>query len=109
MHALRTRDRREPANLVTLTLTSKGETVQAATMAREQLDTAAVAERLGISAASVRRYMMADRAQYGFPPPDGHIGRSPWWWSTTIDKWGKQRPGKGAGAGRPRRTTANGS
>jgi hypothetical protein len=83
--------------------------VEAATMAREQLDTAAVAARLEVTPASVRRYMMADRAQYGFPAPDGHIGRSPWWWSTTIDKWNKHRagnPGRGGaqpGAGRPRK------
>ena len=75
--------------------------------AREQLDTAAVAQRLGITPASVRRYMMADRAHYDFPQPDGHIGRSPWWWSTTIDRWRKKHPAGGGGAqpgaGRPRK------
>jgi hypothetical protein len=27
------------------------------------------------------------------PPPDGFVGRSPWWWSTTLDGWA--RPGRG--------------
>jgi hypothetical protein len=70
-------------------------------VAREMLDTAGVAARLGVKTETVRRYMMADRAQYGFPEPDGQVGQSKWWWSTTIDRWVRSRPGKGAGAGRP--------
>jgi hypothetical protein len=70
---------------------------------RVQLDTTGVGERLGIDAASVRRYSVADRSKYGFPEPDGHIGRSPWWWSDRIDEWAASRPGRGAGAGRPRK------
>jgi hypothetical protein len=70
-----------------------------------QLDTAAVAGRLDDTPATVRRYMKADRAQYGFPAPDGRLGRSPWWWSGTIDEWVKGRPGMGAGAGRPKKVT----
>lgn len=75
---------------------------------RVQLDTAAVADRLQVTPSTVRRYMMADRARYGFPDPDGRLGRSPWWWSTTIDKWVKGRPGQGAGAGRPKKAPSDG-
>ncbi len=71
----------------------------------EQLDTKGVAELLGVSPTTVTRYRAADRAKYGFPEPDGHIGGRPWWWSTAIEKWEKSRPGMGAGAGRPRKTT----
>ncbi len=69
-----------------------------------QMDTAAVALHLGVSRDTVTRYQQPDRAQYGFPEPDGRIGGRPWWWSTTIEAWEAQRPGKGAGAGRPPRT-----
>jgi hypothetical protein len=68
-----------------------------------QLDTAGVGALLGIDPASVRRYMVADRDRYGFPAPDGRIGRSPWWWASTIEAWVAGRPGQGAGAGRPRK------
>lgn len=74
-------------------------------MARTQLDTSAVADLLGVSPETVTRYQSADRARYGFPEPDGRIGGRPWWWSTTITKWQRTRPGKGAGAGRPSKST----
>lgn len=74
--------------------------------ATTMLDQAAVAARLGVTPASVQRYRAADRSQYRFPDPDGYLGRTPWWWSTTIDTWAASRPGKGAGAGRPRRKPA---
>ena len=72
---------------------------------RVQLDTVGVGERLGISAVSVRRYMVADRDKYSFPQPDGYLGRTPWWWSDTIDGWAAARPGRGVGGGRPRKAT----
>jgi len=72
---------------------------------RVQLDTVGVGERLGISAVSVRRYMVADRDKYSFPQPDGYLGRTPWWWSDTIDEWAAARPGRGVGGGRPRKPT----
>lgn len=75
--------------------------------ARQQLDTAAVAELLGVSPSTVTRYQQADRARYGFPEPDGRIGGRPWWWSTTITTWQKDRPGQGwpKGTSRPPRKT----
>lgn len=68
------------------------------------LDQAAVAARLGVTRETVQRYRAADRDKYRFPEPDGHLGRTPWWWCSTIDSWAAARPGKGAGAGRPRKT-----
>jgi hypothetical protein len=68
-----------------------------------QLDRDAVAARYGIRPSTVTRYMHPDRARYKFPPPDGRIGGHPWWYETTLDAFDKIRPGKGAGAGRPRK------
>jgi predicted DNA-binding transcriptional regulator AlpA len=69
-----------------------------------QLDQTAVAARLGVTRATIQRYRSADRGKYGFPEPDGMIGRTPWWKPETIDAWAANRPGKGAGGGRPKRT-----
>ena len=62
-----------------------------------QLDRAAVAARYGMTdldsvTTAVRRGSL--------PKPDGYVGRSPWWWSSTLDEW--QRPGR---TGRPRKVT----
>ena len=35
------------------------------------------------------------------PPPDQTYGRSPIWKLSTIKKWMRERPGRGAGGGRP--------
>lgn len=67
------------------------------------LDRRAVAVKLGVAPATVSQ-MMLRSGRYPFPQPDGHVGRSPWWWSSTIDGWLPTRAGKGAGAGRPRGT-----
>lgn len=37
------------------------------------------------------------------PPPDETFGRSPVWSDETISEWIEQRPGRGAGGGRPPR------
>lgn len=37
------------------------------------------------------------------PPPDETFGRSPVWASDTITTWIAERPGRGAGGGRPPR------
>lgn len=78
-----------------------------------QLDMAQVAALLGVGYATVKRYRAADRARFAFPDPDGVIGRSPWWWQSTITRWAAGRPGqgarpvkpakKGAGTRRPRK------
>ena len=63
-------------------------------MTAEQLDRAATAARFGIQPASVT----VEVRRGSLPKPDGYVGRSPWWWSTTLDGW--QRPGR---TGRPRK------
>lgn len=63
------------------------------------LTTADVAAALGIKPASVRRYASAGI----LPPPDGRLGRTPWWRQETIAQWRRQRPGQGVGGGRPRK------
>jgi predicted DNA-binding transcriptional regulator AlpA len=68
-------------------------------MTDRQLDRASVAAILGVDPATITRYV--NRGD--MPEPDGHLARSPWWWSSTIDAWQPTRPGKGAGAGRPRK------
>lgn len=68
-------------------------------MSGEQLAAADVAARLGISAESWRSYVSTG---YG-PPPDGRLGRTPWWKPETVDAWNASRPGQGAGGGRPRK------
>lgn len=62
------------------------------------LDRAAVAARLRIKPDSVTRYV--NRGQC--PPPDGRVGRAPWWFAATIEEWLPARPGPG----RPRKPTA---
>lgn len=53
-----------------------------------QLDRKAVADRVGFpSVSAVDTY----RARGSLPAPDGYIGRSPWWWKSTIDSWQETR------------------
>lgn len=59
---------------------------------REQWDTEAVASHLGVASASLRRMRL--RKDF-MPAPDGYVGRSPWWWSTTVVRWNKDRPRRG--------------
>lgn len=44
---------------------------------------AEVAEHLGVATSTVRAY--AARGQ--MPPPDGRLGRTPWWRADTIRAW----------------------
>lgn len=69
------------------------------------LTVADVAARLGVQRRTVEAYR--HHPQYGFPEPDGRLGRTPWWWPATIDTWQKGRPGQGRGGGRPRKTNSN--
>lgn len=55
----------------------------------QQWTLAAVADHLGVTLSTVRAY----RARGQMPPPDGILGRTPWWWSSTITGW--ERPGRG--------------
>lgn len=76
------------------------------------LDLAAIAERQGWTITTARTlHKRAQRRRRentvrpgDLPPPDGHAGRAPWWYETTIAAWEKTRPGRGVGGGRPRRT-----
>lgn len=56
-----------------------------------QLDIAAVAELAGVEPRSILRY----RQRGAIPDADGFVGRSPWWWRTTIDAWLATRPSSG--------------
>jgi hypothetical protein len=38
-----------------------------------------------------------------FPAPDQHFARTPVWLEATVDTWATNRPGRGAGGGRPRK------
>lgn len=53
----------------------------------EQMSVADVAARFGIAESTVRGYNSAGR----MPAPDGHVGAAPWWWSSTIDRYAKDR------------------
>lgn len=69
------------------------------------LTVAGVAARLGVQRRTVEAYR--HHTQYGFPEPDGRLGRTPWWKPATIDAWQKGRPGQGRGGGRPRKTNSH--
>jgi predicted DNA-binding transcriptional regulator AlpA len=54
-----------------------------------------VGAMIGVKADTVHRYHSAGT----MPPPDTYAGRSPMWRASTIEAW--ERPGRGAGGGRP--------
>lgn len=66
---------------------------------------AEVAEHLNIKYATLRVYVAkANRRRRDgeprpgdIPPPDRYYGQSPVWKPSTIEKWEKRRPGRGAG------------
>lgn len=60
-------------------------------MADEQLDITAVARLAGVEPRSISRY----RQRGSIPEPDGVIGRSPWWYRSTIEHWLATRPSSG--------------
>lgn len=64
------------------------------------LDITAVAERAGVTAATIRKY----RATGRMPDADILLGQSPGWHPETIEAWLQARPGRGVGGGRPRKT-----
>lgn len=59
---------------------------------REQWGVADVAAHLGVRPGTVRAYV----ARGQMPPPDGRLGRTPWWWAASIQEW--TRPGQGSRA-----------
>lgn len=74
------------------------------------LDLRAIADRCGLTYSTVQGYhtLAKRRRREGtsrrgdLPEPDDHIGGHPMWYVETIEKWEKERPGQGAGGGRPR-------
>ncbi len=46
----------------------------------------------GVTPSTWRNYVTRGYA----PPPDGRLGRTPWWHRATIDGWLETRPGQGA-------------
>lgn len=52
------------------------------------LTIAAVADRLKVKPATVRRYLH----RKDMPPPDERVGQSPLWKEETIDRWIEARP-----------------
>lgn len=68
--------------------------------AEQQLTVREVAKLLGWKEQTVRKYRTESRRD--FPEADGMKGVSPWWRPETITTWRDNRPGRGAGGGRPR-------
>ena len=65
-------------------------------MATEYLGVKQVAERLGITQGAL--------LSLNLPEPDALIGKTRGWKPETIDRWNANRPGRGVGGGRPRKT-----
>ena len=54
-----------------------------------QLSVGEIADALGIKPTTVSNY-----ATRGYmPTPDGYVGRTPWWWESTVREWVSNRPG----------------
>ncbi len=76
------------------------------------LNRQAVADLIGVKAKTISQYLVESRGEgryagHPFPPPDGYIGKGPWWRKERageIKTWAEKRPGQGVGGGRPRRT-----
>lgn len=74
------------------------------------LDRAAVAALIGVRPKTISQYLVESKPpgryqDHPFPTPDGYIGRGPYWLrrrEQDIRKWAAERPGQGAGGGRPR-------
>ena len=65
----------------------------------DRLTTAEVAVLCGWQPRTVAQNVSRGR----MPPASGHFGRTPWWDRAVIVAWLEQRPGRGAGGGRPRK------
>lgn len=64
------------------------------------MDTNAVAALLGVTRSTISTYLARGR----MPQPDLRIAGGPVWHRATITEWAANRPGRGAGGGRPRKT-----
>jgi len=74
------------------------------------LDTAAVGALLGLTTATITKYISASKrpdrrySHHPFPIQDGFISGAPYWFPSRINEiltWAKNRPGQGSGGGRP--------
>lgn len=50
-----------------------------------------VAKEIGVTPDTISAYLRDGL----IPVPDGHVGKSPWWWPETIREWRESRPGRG--------------
>ena len=59
--------------------------------------------RAGTSGVALGRVVQAhDAGRVDEPEPDAMIGTTRGWLPKTVDAWNAERPGRGAGGGRPR-------
>jgi len=65
----------------------------------DPLDTSAVAELAGVTAETIRQYLLLGK----IPEPDGYLGRSPYWRRRTIERWLAKREADPDGRRRPRK------
>ena len=68
-------------------------------MTERFLSVTEVAQRLDITKGALLSLQL--------PEPDAMIGRTRGWRAETIDQWNAQRPGRGVGGGRPRKTSTS--
>lgn len=68
-------------------------------MSRHYLSLTEVAALLGITKGALARYKL--------PEPDVTVGSARGWDRRTIEEWNRNRPGRGVGGGRPRKTDAH--
>ena len=57
----------------------------------DMLTIAQVAELVGVERRTIDQY----RQRGTIPPPDGTLGRTPWWHRATIEEWMRTRPPRG--------------
>jgi len=65
----------------------------------DQLTFEGVSAVVGLPVKTLRTY----GARKTLPAPDGYLGRTPWWYRSTIEQWARERPLRGQrGRGRPK-------
>jgi hypothetical protein len=67
------------------------------------LDIASAAAHVGVEPETWRVYITRGTA----PDPICRVGGSPAWTAAQLDAWERERPGQGAGAGRPPKKKAS--
>jgi hypothetical protein len=76
---------------------------------RKPIDTDGVATVMGWALNTARNYAARNHnpdARAKLPVEDGHVGQSKYWWPETLETYQANRPGQGAGGGRPRKDAA---